>query len=102
MWWDGRALWEGVWCCHRQPGDLAQHLAVFQAALPGSRGEAYLHQRGIPLALAQQLGVGYAAPDWPGSSSAVRWPARRRCGTSGWQCLSPPPMGGIRMSTRPG
>jgi DNA primase len=39
---------------------------VFQAALPGSRGAAYLQQRGIPLALAQQLGVGYAAPGtWP-------------------------------------
>jgi hypothetical protein len=46
--------------------DLAQRLAAFQAALPGSRGEAYLRQRGIPLALAQQLGVGYAAPGtWP-------------------------------------
>jgi len=39
---------------------------VFQAALPGSRGATYLQQRGIPLALAQQLGVGYAAPgSWP-------------------------------------
>jgi len=39
---------------------------VFQAALPSSRGEAYLRQRGIPLALAQQLGAGYAAPGtWP-------------------------------------
>jgi hypothetical protein len=46
--------------------DLAQHLAAFQTALPGSRGAAYLRQRGIPLALAQQLGVGYAAPGtWP-------------------------------------
>ncbi len=46
--------------------DLAQQLAAFQAALPSSRGEAYLLQRGIPLALAQQLGVGYAAPGtWP-------------------------------------
>jgi len=46
--------------------DLAQQLAAFQAALPGSRGEVYLQQRGIPLALAQQLGVGYAAPGtWP-------------------------------------
>jgi DNA primase len=35
-------------------------------ALPGSPGDAYLQQRGIPLALAQQLGVGYAAPGtWP-------------------------------------
>src|SRR5438093_1381933 len=54
--------------------DLAQQLAAFQAALPGSRGGAYLQQRGIPLALAQQPGVGYAAPgtwlhkarDWRG------------------------------------
>ncbi|HLQ33865.1 MAG TPA: toprim domain-containing protein, partial [Chloroflexota bacterium] len=46
--------------------DLAQHLAAFQAALPGSWGAAYLQQRGIPLALAQQCGVGYAAPGtWP-------------------------------------
>ena len=46
--------------------DLAQHLAAFQAALPKSRGEAYLRQRGMPLALAQQAGVGYAAPGtWP-------------------------------------
>ena len=46
--------------------DLAQHLAAFQAALPGSRGDTYLQQRGIPLALAQQHGVGYAAPGtWP-------------------------------------
>ena len=46
--------------------DLAQQLAAFQAALPGSRGVAYLQQRGIPLTLAQQLGVGYAAPGtWP-------------------------------------
>ena len=34
--------------------DLAQQLAAFQAALPGSRGAAYLCQRGIPLALASQ------------------------------------------------
>jgi DNA primase len=54
--------------------DLTQQLAAFQAALPGSRGAAYLQQRGIPLALAQQHGVGYAAPgtwlhaarDWRG------------------------------------
>jgi Toprim-like len=46
--------------------DLVQQLAAFQAALPGNRGEAYLQQRGIPLALAQQLGVGYAAlGTWP-------------------------------------
>src|SRR6266571_2752111 len=46
--------------------DLAQQLVAFQAALPGSRGDTYLHQRSIPLALAQQCGVGYAAPGrWP-------------------------------------
>ncbi len=46
--------------------DLAPQLTAFQAALPGSHGAAYLQQRGIPLALAQQLGVGYAAPGrWP-------------------------------------
>src|SRR5499427_10999168 len=46
--------------------DLAQQPVAFQGALPGSRGVAYLQQRGIPLALAQQHGVGYAAPGtWP-------------------------------------
>jgi hypothetical protein len=46
--------------------DLAQQLAAFQAALPGSRGAVYLQQRGIPLTLAQQCGVGYAVPGiWP-------------------------------------
>ena len=59
--------------------DLAQPLAAFQAALPGSRGAAYLQQRGMPLALAQQLGVGYAASgrgphparDWRGGRVVV-------------------------------
>ena len=41
--------------------DLTQRLAAFHTALPGSRGDTYLQQRGIPLALAPQLGVGYAA-----------------------------------------
>jgi DNA primase len=46
--------------------DLAHQLAAFQGALPDSRGAAYLQQRGIPLALAQQHGVGYAGPGtWP-------------------------------------
>ena len=46
--------------------DLAQQLAAFQAALPGSCAAASLQQRGMPLALAQQCGVGYAAPGrWP-------------------------------------
>jgi hypothetical protein len=41
--------------------DLAPQPAAFQAALPGSRGETYLQQRSIPLTLAQQYGMGYAA-----------------------------------------
>ena len=46
--------------------DLTQQLTAFQAALPGSCGAAYLQQRGMPLVLAQQLGVGSAAPGtWP-------------------------------------
>jgi len=46
--------------------NLAQQLTAFQTALPGSGGATYLQQRGIPLALAQQCGVGYAAPGtWP-------------------------------------
>ena len=53
--------------------DLAQQLAAFQAALPGSRGAVYLQQRGIPLALALQYGVGYAAPGtWPHATSDWR------------------------------
>ncbi len=65
--------------------ELTQQLAAFQAALPGSRGEAYLRQRGIPLALAQQACVGYAAPrtwphparDWKGDAWSFRIPTRR-------------------------
>ena len=66
--------------------DLAQQLAAFQAALPGSRGEAYLQQRGIPLELAQQLGVGYAAPGtWPGwGSGGFAMAAWRWTGVAGW------------------
>ncbi len=46
--------------------NLPQQLAAFQAALPGSRGDTYLQQRGMPLALAPQLGVGSAGPGrWP-------------------------------------
>jgi Toprim domain-containing protein len=54
--------------------ELVQQLAAFQAALPGSRGEMYLQQRGIPLALAQQHGVGYAAPrTWPHAARDWKW-----------------------------
>ncbi len=42
--------------------DLAELLEAYQRALPGSPGERYLAQRGIPLELAQRYGVGYAAP----------------------------------------
>jgi hypothetical protein len=59
--------------------DLAQQHAAFQAALPGIRGAASLQQRGMPLALAQQRGVGYAASgrgphparDWRGGRVVV-------------------------------
>jgi len=50
-----------------RPGPAARRV-------PGSRGAASLQQRGIPLALAQQCGVGSAAPGtWP-------HPARDWCG----------------------
>jgi DNA primase len=68
--------------------DLAQHLATFQAALPGSRGEAYLQQRGIPPALAQQLGVGYAAPVAgrmrPATGAVAAWSFRIPRRTGAW------------------
>ena len=94
----------------RQPAparpELRPQLAAFQAALPGSRGEAYLQQRGISLALAQPLGVGSAAPgrwphvarDWRGTrwtGSAPCW-RRPRAGASTrsrskrWWRSSPP------------
>jgi hypothetical protein len=41
--------------------DLVTLLQNYQAALPGSWGEEYLIQRGIPLELALKYGVGYAA-----------------------------------------
>jgi len=41
--------------------DLQGLLEQYQAALPGSLGERYLRWRGIPLELARQLGLGYAA-----------------------------------------
>jgi len=52
--------------------ELAERLQEYQAALAGSPGEEYLKGRGIPLALAQSMGVGYAAPG--------RWLGRGRCG----------------------
>ena len=59
-----------------------QQLAAFQAALPGSRGETYLQQRGIPLALAQQLRRGLCGA----GHLAARRPrlARRPCGLSAY------------------
>ncbi len=41
--------------------ELRPLLEGYQRALPGSLGEQYLLRRGIPLALAQSLGIGYAA-----------------------------------------
>jgi DNA primase len=49
---------------------LVPTLAAFQKALPGSPGQRYLESRRIPLALAQEYGLGYAAPG--------RWPNRHR------------------------
>jgi hypothetical protein len=46
--------------------ELVDPLKKFQEALPGSPGEDYLKQRGIVLEVAQQFGLGYAAPGlWP-------------------------------------
>lgn len=41
--------------------ELAEKLAEYQQALPGSPAAAYLKKRAIPLELAQGLGAGYAA-----------------------------------------
>lgn len=47
--------------------DRLEQLRAFQEALPGGPGAVYLAGRGIPLVLAQRLGLGYAAPgSWPG------------------------------------
>jgi len=51
--------------------ELAERLQEYQAALDGSPGEEYLKRRGISLALAQSVGVGYAAPG--------QWCGRREC-----------------------
>ena len=46
--------------------DLFEPLQKFQEALPGSPGEEYLKQRGVPLEVAQKYGLGYAFPGlWP-------------------------------------
>ena len=77
------------------PPDLAQQLAAFQAALPGSRGDSYLHQRGIPLALAQQLrrglcGAGHLAACGPRLARRPRglsaYHAGRAPGEPLWAC----------------
>ncbi len=39
---------------------LEDWMAAYREMLPGSAGEAYLQRRGIPLAVAQRCGVGYA------------------------------------------
>jgi hypothetical protein len=54
--------------------DLDRLVRVYQEALPGSWGETYLHRRGIPLELALQYGVGYAAPgQWTQSTHDWKW-----------------------------
>jgi hypothetical protein len=46
--------------------ELIAQIQVFQVALPSSVGEEYLKRRGIPLEVAQEYGLGYAAPRlWP-------------------------------------
>ena len=58
---------------HQHRVSPPQHGPTWRSSSPRSRppcraaaGAAYLQQRGIPLALAQQCGVGYAAPGtWP-------------------------------------
>lgn len=55
------------------PTDWSSWLAEYQDALPGSPGAEYLEERRIPLALAQQLGIGYAPPG--------RWAHRSPSGT---------------------
>jgi hypothetical protein len=42
--------------------ELLAIMESYRAALPGSLGEAYLRERGIPLDVAQAAGVGYSAP----------------------------------------
>ena len=52
---------------------LAERLQEYQAALAGSPGETYLRKRGIHLALAQSMGLGYAAPGrWLGREGGGR------------------------------
>ncbi|MGI8914260.1 MAG: toprim domain-containing protein [Chloroflexota bacterium] len=48
-----------------------EQLPAWQAALPNSPGETYLTKRGIPLPLARQHGLGWAAPGaWPNGDLA--------------------------------
>lgn len=48
-------------------GNLDALMAGYREALPGSWGEKYLEYRGVPLDLAREHGVGYAAPSaWAG------------------------------------
>lgn len=53
-------------------------LARWQQMLPGSPAEAYLQQRGIPLPLAVEHGLGFAPTgQWPQRPEASRWPKGR-------------------------
>lgn len=54
--------------------DLPSLLQRYQRALPGSWGEKYLFHRGIPLALATGMGVGYAPSGaWAHPARDWRW-----------------------------
>ena len=44
----------------RVDGAILSLLAEYQSALPGSMGQEYLEERGIPLEFAQRFGIGYA------------------------------------------
>lgn len=53
--------------------ELAELMAQYRAALPGSPGEAYLLERRIPLDVAQAAGVGYSPPgQWAHRNAAGR------------------------------
>ncbi|MBL0159459.1 MAG: toprim domain-containing protein [Bryobacterales bacterium] len=59
---------------------LEDWMAAYREMLPGSTGEAYLQSRGIPLAVAQRCGLGYAGPgDWAHRDERGR-PLRDWCG----------------------
>jgi len=54
--------------------DLNEVLRAYQAELPGSAGEEYIRSRGIPLDLAQEYGLAYAAGgQWVHGTRDWKW-----------------------------